>query len=254
MVFLIIHNGGTIFHLTVILLSVLGNIELWTIIKNREYRPSLLFSILLTNFYLFTRLSYEYELNIDIIYFNLIFLVLVFLIFAEHFVFKKNKENMVTNIAITFFISIYIGYLLSYLIFIRKLEQGHIYLSFVLFSTWMSDAAAYLVGVKFGKNHIFPKVSPNKTLEGSIGGVFGGVLSGLLFSFFAPLNLYLLAFLGLIISISGQIGDLFESMIKRNFKVKDSGNMIPGHGGILDCMDSILFSVPVLYYILLFIL
>jgi len=114
----------------------------------------------------------------------------------------------------------------------------------------MSDTMAYIVGINFGKKHLFPNISPNKTLEGSIGGILGGSISGIAFYFLLPLHPLILFSLGLIAAICGQAGDLFESIIKRNFDVKDSGKLIPGHGGVLDCMDSILFSIPFLYFCL----
>lgn len=165
----------------------------------------------------------------------------------EHFLLRP-KKNFLINISLTLFISIYIGHFLSFIIHIRDLLHGDILLIFALFTTWMSDTVAYIFGVYFGKSHIFPSISPNKTLEGSISGILGGAICGMLFYFVLPLNPIILLVLGFFAAICGQIGDLFESLIKRNFNVKDSGNLLPGHGGILDCMDSVLFSVPALYF------
>ncbi len=245
LVLVIIHLGGLIFYSMIALLAIIGTIELWNIFKSR-YCPSLILGIVASLFFLFRRTIPEpFFLNI-----NLLFTLIILLIFVEHFLLKANKKYMVINIATTIFIAIYIGHLLSFLIDIRNLTDGNLFIIFALFTTWMSDTMAYIVGINFGKKHIFPRISPNKTLEGSIGGILGGSICGIAFYFLLPLHPLMLFTLGFISAICGQAGDLFESIIKRNFDFKDSGKLIPGHGGVLDCMDSLLFSVPVLYFCL----
>jgi len=245
LVLVIIHLGGLIFYSMIALLAIIGTIELWNIFKSRYY-PSLILGIVASLFFLFRRTIPEpFFLNI-----NLLFTLIILLIFVEHFLLKANKKYMVINIATTIFIAIYIGHLLSFLIDIRNLTDGNLFIIFALFTTWMSDTMAYIVGINFGKKHIFPRISPNKTLEGSIGGILGGSICGIAFYFLLPLHPLMLFTLGFISAICGQAGDLFESIIKRNFDFKDSGKLIPGHGGVLDCMDSLLFSVPVLYFCL----
>ena len=245
LVLLIIHLGGVIFHFTIALLAIIGTIELWNIFKS-QHNPSLILGISASLFFLFRNTMSETFFVND----NLLFTIIILLIFTEHFLLKANKKYMVINIATTIFIAIYIGHLLSFLIDIRNLTYGSLFIVFALFTTWMSDTMAYIVGSNFGKKHIFPNISPNKTLEGFIGGILGGSIFGIAFYFLLPLHPLILFTLGLIAAICGQAGDLFESIIKRNFSVKDSGKLIPGHGGVLDCMDSILFSVPVLYFCL----
>ncbi len=244
-VLIIIHLGGHYFNLTVLLLAIVGSVELCSIFK-KKYSPSFVLASLLSLFFIYQKF------NFNGFFYNkqLLVTTIIIIIFIERFLADKNKKNMVIDISLTLFIAVYIGYFLSFLVDIRNMSDGKLFIIFVLFSTWMSDTMAYLVGVNFGKNHIFPEISPNKTLEGSIGGILGGSLCGLAFYFLLPLNPLILLILGFISAVFGQTGDLFESMIKRNFDVKDSGSIIPGHGGILDCMDSILFSVPVLYFCL----
>lgn len=243
LVVLIIYAGGPTFHLFIGLIAILGSIELNNIFKNK-YNPSLLITILATLFFLYRRSVLIFLAGSE----NLLFSTIILIVFLINFVKKTEKKYMVVNISLTIFIAIYIGHLLSLLIDIRYLADGEILLIFVLFTTWMSDAAAYIVGIKFGKKHIFPEISPNKTMEGSIGGLIGGSIAGLFFYKLLPIHSILLLALGLIAAVTGQLGDLFESIIKRNFGVKDSSTIIPGHGGILDCMDSILFSATVLYF------
>jgi phosphatidate cytidylyltransferase len=244
-VLFIINLGGPVFYLTIALIAILGLFELQNILKKR-YNPSLFLGILLTLFFLFRKFLPESFPAND----NLIFTIIILAIFIDNFLGKEKKKNMVTNIGITLFVAIYIGHLLSFLINIRIMPSGKIFIIFALFATWMNDIFAYLFGVNFGEKHIFPNISPNKTLEGSIGGLFGGLLCGILFYFLIPNKSFMIIIFGLVAAFCGQVGDLFESIIKRNFNVKDSGKIIPGHGGILDFVDSILFSVPIMYYFL----
>jgi phosphatidate cytidylyltransferase len=117
-----------------------------------------------------------------------------------------------------------------------------------------NDSAAYYIGSAFGKNRLYPLVSPKKSIEGAIGGLFGSLCGTMLskFIFFPQLTFLDAVITALVIGTVGQTGDLFESLLKRSFGVKDSGTLIPGHGGVLDRLDSILFAAPVTYYYVLF--
>ena len=119
---------------------------------------------------------------------------------------------------------------------------------------WSVDTAAYYVGSAIGHNKLIPNISPNKTIEGAIGGTFGAVIVAVAAKifFFKNFSLTEAVMLGIIISITAQFGDLFESLLKRAGGVKDSGNLIPGHGGILDRIDSLLFAAPAFYYFTLY--
>lgn len=151
--------------------------------------------------------------------------------------------------------TLYIG-LFIYFYLLRSLPEGWIWLVFMLVTTWASDTTAYFIGKRWGKRQLAPTLSPGKTLEGGIGGLLGSVALAGGFAFvysFLPLAHLLL--LGLMVGIAGQVGDLVESAFKRQAGVKDSGRLIPGHGGVLDRFDSMLFTAPlVYYYVLLFIL
>ena len=126
-----------------------------------------------------------------------------------------------------------------------------------LFIVWATDIGAYMIGRQFGKHKLLPKVSPNKTIEGSLGGILGTVLVGAAFmlfdkSVYAPHSFLVMLVLIILFSIFGQFGDLVESAIKRYFGVKDSGKLIPGHGGILDRFDSMIFVFPIMHLFGLF--
>lgn len=128
------------------------------------------------------------------------------------------------------------------------------WLLFVLSATWATDVFAYLGGRKWGRTKLIPHVSPGKTREGAIAGLIGGVVAGTLaaYVFGLPVPLALMTLISLAVAIGTTIGDLLESLIKREIGIKDMGTFIPGHGGILDRVDSLLLTVPLTYYIALF--
>jgi len=145
---------------------------------------------------------------------------------------------------------LYIPVFMSYFILIRGFEAGATWVIFILVLAFSGDAAAFYAGRSFGKTKLLPAVSPNKTVEGVIGLVAGSLVASVIFRqiFFPDLplvHILCIAFWG---SIIGQLGDLFESEIKRSAGVKDSGNILPGHGGILDRVDCLLFIGPFVYY------
>ncbi|HEY83398.1 MAG TPA: phosphatidate cytidylyltransferase [Dehalococcoidia bacterium] len=169
-------------------------------------------------------------------------------------VLRPEKEGAFLSWAWTIAGALYVGWLLSYLVALR-LEAGREWVFLALFGTFGSDTAAFFVGRALGRRPLAPRISPRKTWEGAIGGVLGAVIVSLLFTLPTPLNLPLsygqAVLLGLLISVFGQFGDLVESLLKRNTGAKESGKLLPGHGGFLDRMDSLVFAgvVVYLYYI-----
>jgi phosphatidate cytidylyltransferase len=146
-------------------------------------------------------------------------------------------------------LSFYGLFLPSQTYLILSLEHGIFWFLLLLFTTLGSDTCAYLVGKRFGKRPLSP-VSPNKTLEGSIGGALGAMLITLPFSFQRPdISTWSFLLTGLMSGLLGQVGDLFESLLKRRAEVKDSGYLIPGHGGLLDRIDGIIFASPWIYWV-----
>ena len=178
--------------------------------------------------------------------FLFIVLALLFLILMQ---FKRRKNSgAVIDISTTIFGIIYVSWFFSFLIKIRYLDGGMGLLAAVLLITKSGDIGAYLIGSRFGKNALLPRISPQKTVEGSIGGLAFSVLMALICKPILGFGYLHLVILGICIGILGQLGDLSESLIKRDCEVKDSGKVFPGMGGVLDEIDSLLFVAPVFYF------
>lgn len=144
----------------------------------------------------------------------------------------------------------YVAWLLGYVVRLRALPDGAWLVVFALWVTWIADAAAYYVGKTWGRTPLAPRVSPKKTVEGAVGALAGGVLASMAAAvwFVGALSWGEAAVLGAIVAVAGMVGDLFESLIKRGAGVKDSGGLIPSHGGILDKIDGLLFTAPLIYH------
>lgn len=176
--------------------------------------------------------------------------------------YKFNKA--IENLSSFLFGLIYVALFFSFLILIREFPQklgleyrlGGLWIIFLFLCTWCSDILSYFIGTPFGKHKISPLVSPNKSWEGSFGGIAGALLAAFVSKsiFLKEIPLFHLLSLAILISVFGQIGDFVESSFKRQVNLKDSSIIIPGHGGILDRFDSLLFSAPLVYFYLTFIL
>ncbi len=144
----------------------------------------------------------------------------------------------------------YIPLMLMHLVMLRQTPYGIQWLMVLMLIVMSNDSLAYYSGRALGRHRLYPLVSPNKSIEGALGGILGSILGTLLArsTFFPQLSLADALLTALFIGILGQTGDLFESLLKRSFGVKDSGTIFPGHGGVLDRMDSIIFAAPATYY------
>ena len=179
------------------------------------------------------------------------FLVLILLILLV--LFMGTSENLamtVTHVGLSLLGILYIGFLLSYVSLIRNLPNGKAWAMFLIITVWAGDIFAFSGGTLFGRHKLYPKISPNKSYEGLIGGIIGSIVLAMAFTllFLPQVDKWVCMLLAIGIGIFGQIGDFSESMLKRSAQVKDSGGLIPGHGGMLDRIDSFLLSSPFLYH------
>lgn len=142
---------------------------------------------------------------------------------------------------------LYIPMLLSTLYMLRNLENGFVLTLLVLLLTWGTDTGAFFAGKFLGRSKLAPAISPNKSWAGAWGGLITAVIIAVVFGILTEANVFLFAIWGAITSVLGQIGDLAESAFKRYAGVKDSGNLLPGHGGVLDRVDSLLFTAAISY-------
>ncbi len=161
---------------------------------------------------------------------------------------RPQKEGAFLGWAWTIAGILYMGWLLSHFVALRGLDDGRNWVFLALLATFGSDTAAYFVGRALGRHKLAPAISPGKTWEGTIAGFLAAIIVSLLFTMALPLNYWQAVLLGFLVSLFGQLGDLAESLLKRNMGVKDSGNLLPGHGGFLDRIDSVVMAGVVVYY------
>ncbi|UCF30085.1 MAG: phosphatidate cytidylyltransferase [bacterium] len=171
-------------------------------------------------------------------------------------VFRGVFQGASHQIAGGLFSVIVVGWTLAHAMLYFRLPHGRIALLFPLAIVWVTDTSAFYVGSAFGRRKLAPRISPNKTVEGFIAGLLSSCAVALAFRYLSPLawSLPFLLVSGVILSAVGQLGDLVESAIKRDAGVKDSGALIPGHGGVLDRIDSVVFTLPVFYYLVRWVL
>lgn len=174
------------------------------------------------------------------------------------FTFPKIHANQVMAAVFSF---AYAPVMFSFIYLIRNLDHGVYLVWFVFIASWVSDTCAFFVGIMLGKHKLAPVLSPKKSIEGSVGGILGSAVVGALFGGIIlmplvenPNIIWICALLGGIGSVISQIGDLAASAIKRDHEIKDYGNLIPGHGGILDRFDSVLVTAPIIYFLCIFLI
>lgn len=165
---------------------------------------------------------------------------------------RDDFRSRMQGAAATLLGTLYLSLLLSFLPLLRKMPEGAAYIYYLFLVTWAGDAGAFYFGVNFGRHKLCSSLSPNKSIEGSIAGLLSSIGASFLakYWFFPSLECFHALILGILLGIAGQLGDLSESLLKRGLEVKDSGSLIPGHGGFLDRVDSLLFTGPFLYFYL----
>lgn len=246
-----IHNPivDTIF---VVLLSVGGIYEYNKAFKQAGYHPIEWVGYIssLTIFFMGGYIEVQTKLTLA----KILIPILIILMFI--YIFLKDLKVNIIDLAISFLEVVYIPFMFSFIKLILSMNQGKLLVMFVLFGAFSSDVFAYLVGSRIGKRKLCPTISPKKTVEGSIAGIIGVIVSYIIIAVVGNTNygtnfnyIYICIF-GLVASIVGQFGDLAASSIKRHCNIKDFGNILPGHGGVLDRCDSIMFVAPIVYIFL----
>lgn len=230
--------------LVITLLIILGLYEFFTMLEKKGISIYKYFGIGLGAIIPLSILSrFELTKSWELL---LIVLALLFLIIMQ---FKRRESSgAIVGISTTMFGILYISWFLSFLIKIRFLENGTAYLAGVVIITKLTDIGAFLIGMRFGKTPLIPKISPKKSVEGAVAGVIFSVLGAMVCKSFLPFSYLHLFILGVVLSILGQLGDLSESLIKRDCQIKDSSSLIPGMGGVLDLVDSLIFTAPAFYF------
>jgi phosphatidate cytidylyltransferase len=227
--------------------SILSVYEYLLIVK--KYKPSVVISLIeAALFFLFLCCGYINKVSV------LAICMLLILFSIE--VFKGNSELSVERIATSFLGAFFIPLAFVYMIYIRNLDGGMQLIFFIFIEVWILDTAAYAFGYIFGKHKLAKGVSPKKTIEGAAAGIIFGIFTAIACKYLfmgTILTLCQAVVLGFVVSVVGQFSDLAESLIKRDGNVKDSGKIIPGHGGVFDRFDSYLFAAPAVYYMLIFI-
>jgi phosphatidate cytidylyltransferase len=252
-----VYFGGLAFFATIAVALLLAGYEFFDMTRRAGYHPMTLLGLALIVVFLFDAFahtdptlktifgseSWQREIMTVALFFSLIFAVF------------RHTEDWLTSWALTFAGVLYIGWLGASAILVRNLPNGLVWTAIALVTVWATDTGAYFVGTRIGRHGFFTSISPKKTWEGAIGGTVLAVLTmlvlGTLFAGLEPLQSLVF---GLGISVAGTFGDLAESLMKRQTGVKDSGNILPGHGGLLDRIDSLLFAAVFAYYFLIWVL
>ena len=245
-------TGGDVLFATLLMISFIGMTELYRIleISNKAlgiagYVAALVYYFLIR----FERADFVTMLAIA-------FLIVLMVIYV--FAYPKYRSE---HVMLAFFGLFYVAFMLSYVYQIRMLPQGAFLVWLVFLCSWGCDTCAYCVGMLIGKHKMAPKLSPKKSIEGAVGGVVGAALLGAAYAaainhFAAGAGANVLQY-AMICGVGGmisQVGDLAASAIKRNHDIKDYGKLIPGHGGILDRFDSVIFTAPIIYYMAMILL
>lgn len=230
--------------------TILSVIALYEVLKAYGYHKHILFIITgILSSVTFTCLDY---LKPE----HMLALLFVFLFIYAVLMLLKHEEIESKDVFTILVLTLLIPFVFSSIAYIKRIENGNIYVWFPFIAAWVTDTFAYFTGRFLGKHKLCEKISPKKTIEGAIGGLIGAVIGFVVFalsmekSFNIEFNYVYLIILAITASILSQIGDLFASCIKRENRIKDFGNLMPGHGGVLDRFDSLLFTIP---YILVFI-
>ena len=262
LLYFIFYLGGIPFLILILLLILFGNIELFKLLEAKGIQSERELGIAFS-------LALGIAAYFGYFYFAVVFsfaVIITFLLTLR----REELSNVIIALSTGLFAIIYIGWFLSHAILLRNIDHysnlktyaetvqglsgaGFFYIFLVVSCTFLNDTGAYFIGRWKGKRKLIPHVSPGKTLEGTIGGIISSAIAAIVANliFKSPIEYHWVILFGLVIGIVAVLGDLTESLIKRSAEAKDSGGILPGHGGILDRFDSLIFTFPVSYYMVL---
>ncbi|MCE5220465.1 MAG: phosphatidate cytidylyltransferase [Clostridium sp.] len=240
--------GGIYLKGFIFALSILALWEFYNALKEKNFKPIKSAGFILLVIYYLLNNNFEHMMYVLVVA-SFILLILPVI----------NLEYTFIDVSLTLLGFIYCGILFSFVYLVNAKSCGGFLIWIIFIGSWLSDTAAFYSGKFFGKHKLSPKVSPKKTIEGSIGGlvgatIFTGIFGITIQRYTNIMPIYNYFIMGALCGIFGQLGDLVASSIKRYVAIKDYGNLIPGHGGILDRFDSIIFSATVVFYYLTFII
>ena len=244
---ILVFLGGWYFFFVILLISTVAQLEFYDIQKKMDLKPQQI-NGLITGLLLLLGIQTGRWLI-----FSSAFLFMLMMIFASEMI--RHRQNAVSNIGTTLVGIIYIPFFLGTLLYTKLyVDQtlvavtyaGFKFIMILIVTIWICDTFAYAIGILFGKHKLYEKVSPNKTIEGALAGLFSAIGTVILIKVnnLLPLDYLEAIIFGLIIGFLGQVGDLVESWFKRDAGVKDSSSLLPGHGGMLDRFDSLIFLSP----------
>ena len=246
----VVGSGGSILFFTTGIISLIGLFELYRVMKIEK-------TMLGAVGYL-TAVSYYAMLWMDDQRYVMLMAIAALMVLMSLYVFTFPRYKT-EEVTVAFFGVFYASVMLSYLYQVRVMADGTYLVWLIFFSSWGCDTCAYCVGMLFGRHKLAPVLSPKKSIEGAVGGVVGAALLGFLYATFFQHKMMEItnpqaacAAACAIAAVISQIGDLAASAIKRNHGIKDYGHLIPGHGGILDRFDSMLFTAPAIYFAVTF--
>lgn len=241
--------GGTALTLLIYVIAAIGLFEMLKMRKLSMFSvPGILSLIAL--FAMLMPETWEQHVVDATSFSKLEWLIMMTALLLIYVVLKKNKFTF-DDVGFLLVSVFYVGVGFYYFMATREATDGLLYIVFALVVVWSTDSGAYFVGRKLGKHKLWPEISPKKTIEGFVGGIVIAVIAAVIFEWISGLEVKwtVLLIVTVIASVIGQLGDLVESAIKRHYGVKDSGNILPGHGGILDRFDSLLFVLPLLHFL-----
>lgn len=246
---LVLLGNQQIFDVVVTLISAMAIYEVVCAVGLKEYEPMIVLAVLMPA--ALTIVSYISQEYIAPTIFLFIALLLIMMLF-------NHKEYTFSKVSLFITISTMISLSFLHVIMVRRLGNENLDVLVVLIGSWITDTCAYFTGFFLGKHKLAPEISPKKTIEGSIGGILGVILILVAYAYVignimnVSVNIVSAVIIGLVAGIVSQFGDLCASIIKREHNIKDFGNIMPGHGGVMDRFDSLLFVAPAVYYILKF--